>query len=65
PYTIPVGDRLGVALTVERSNTTGDALAIMYDHPRFPTRLEVDTNTPSEGGGGWSAPRSWPSFGGC
>jgi type II secretory pathway pseudopilin PulG len=49
PYTIPVGDRLGVALSVERSNTTGDALAIMYDHPRFPTRLEVDTNTPIGG----------------
>lgn len=50
PYTIPAGDRLGVALSVERSNTEGDALAIMYDHPKFPTRLEVDTNTPIEGG---------------
>jgi hypothetical protein len=50
PYTIPAGDRLGVALSVERSNTEGDALSIMYDHPKFPTRLEVDTNTPIDGG---------------
>ena len=50
PYTIPVGDRLGIALSVERSKTEGDALAIMYDHPKFPTRLEIDTNTPIDGG---------------
>jgi type II secretory pathway pseudopilin PulG len=50
PYTIPVGDRLGIALSVERGNTTGDALAIMYDHPKFATRIEVDTNTPIDGG---------------
>jgi type II secretory pathway pseudopilin PulG len=50
PYTIPAGDRLGIALGVERSETTGDALAIMYDHPKYPTRLEVDTNTPIDGG---------------
>lgn len=50
PYTIPAGDRLGVALSVERSKTTGDALAIMYEHPEFPTRIEVDTNTPIDGG---------------
>jgi type II secretory pathway pseudopilin PulG len=49
PYTIPAGDRLGIALSVERSNTSGDALAIMYDHPKYPTRLEVDTNTPLDG----------------
>lgn len=50
PYTIPADDRLGVALSVERGNTTGDALAIMYDHPKFATRIEVDTNTPIDGG---------------
>jgi type II secretory pathway pseudopilin PulG len=50
PYTIPKDDRLGIGLTVERANTTGTALAFMYDHPRFPTRLEVDTNTPINGG---------------
>jgi type II secretory pathway pseudopilin PulG len=50
PYTIPAGDRLGVALSVERSETTGDALGFMYDHPKFPSRIEIDTNTPIEGG---------------
>jgi len=50
PYTIPKDDRLGVALSVERSNTPADAIPIMYDHPNYPTRIEVDTSTPIEGG---------------
>jgi prepilin-type N-terminal cleavage/methylation domain-containing protein len=50
PYTIPAGDRLGVALSVERANTPAEAIQIMYDHPQYPARLEVDTNTPLEGG---------------
>jgi prepilin-type N-terminal cleavage/methylation domain-containing protein len=50
PYTIPAGDRLGVALSVERANTPAEAIQIMYDHPQYPARLEVDTNTPIEGG---------------
>jgi type II secretory pathway pseudopilin PulG len=51
PYTIPAGDRLGVALSVDRANTPPEtALAIMYDHPDYPTRIEVDTSTPIEGG---------------
>jgi len=50
PYKIPAGDRFGIALAVERSETTGDALAFMYDHPKYPTRIEVDTNTPIDGG---------------
>jgi prepilin-type N-terminal cleavage/methylation domain-containing protein len=50
PYTIPAGDRLGVALSVERTNTPADALAFMYDHPKYRTRIEVDTSTPLEGG---------------
>lgn len=49
PYPIPEKARLGVALSVERSNTTVDALALMYEHPEFPTRLEVDTTTPIGG----------------
>jgi len=49
-YTIPAGSRLGVALSVERSNTPADAIPIMFDHPTFPTRIEVDTNTPIDGG---------------
>lgn len=50
PYTIPAGDRLGVALSVERGNTIAEALSFMYDHPKYPTRIEVDTSTPLEGG---------------
>jgi len=50
PYTIPAGDRLGVALSVERNGTPADAIPIMYDHPTYPTRIEVDTSTPIEGG---------------
>jgi hypothetical protein len=51
PYTIPAGSRLGVALSVERANTgPGDAIAIMYDHPNYRTRIEVDTSTPISGG---------------
>jgi type II secretory pathway pseudopilin PulG len=50
PYTILKDERLGVALGVERTKTTGAALAFMYDHPKYPTRIEVDTNTPIDGG---------------
>jgi type II secretory pathway pseudopilin PulG len=46
PYTIPAGNRLGVALSVERVNTPADAIPIMYDHPNHPTRIEVDTDVP-------------------
>jgi hypothetical protein len=51
PYTIPAGDRLGVALSVERNGTStqADAIPIMYDHPTYATRIEVDTSTPIEG----------------
>lgn len=49
PYTIPAGDRLGVALSVDRGNTQADAIPIMYDHPNHPTRIEVDTDTPIGG----------------
>lgn len=50
PYTIPAGDRLGVALSVERQSTPADALSFMYDHPQAPSRIEVDTSTPIDGG---------------
>jgi hypothetical protein len=50
PYTIPAGDRLGLALSVERANTPADAIPIMYDHPNYASRIEVDTNTPIDGG---------------
>ena len=48
PYTILKDERLGVALSVERVNTPADAIPIMYDHPNYATRLEVDTRTPLE-----------------
>ena len=50
PYTILAGERLGVALSVERTSTSGaDAIQIMYDHPDYATRIEVDTTTPIGG----------------
>lgn len=50
PKTILAGDRLGVALSVEAGNTDAEAIPIMYDHPNYPTRIEVNTTTPTEGG---------------
>jgi hypothetical protein len=49
PVTIPPGDRLGVALSLEKQGTDGD-ISILYDHPKYRTRIEVDTTTPLEGG---------------
>jgi prepilin-type N-terminal cleavage/methylation domain-containing protein len=49
PVSIEPGERLGLALSVERANTGGDGLSFMYDHPKYPARLEVDTSTPLEG----------------
>jgi hypothetical protein len=37
--------RLGLALTVDKQNTTGDGLEFMYDHPNFASRLEVQSST--------------------
>lgn len=47
---IPAGRRFGLALSVDRANTPADAIPIMYDHPNYASRLEVDTKTPIEGG---------------
>lgn len=49
PRVIPTGERLGVALSVDAGTTPADAIPVMYDHPNYPTRLEVDTTTPFEG----------------
>lgn len=49
PVAIPAGDRLGVALSVD-ATTGGDAIPILYDHPKYRTRVEVATTTPLEGG---------------
>jgi prepilin-type N-terminal cleavage/methylation domain-containing protein len=47
---IPAGDRLGFAISVESKATESSAVSIMYDHPSYPSRIEVDTNTPINGG---------------
>jgi hypothetical protein len=51
--TLPRGvkekERLGVALSVDAGTTPADAIPVMYDHPNYPTRIEVDTTTPLEG----------------
>ncbi|HEX5990357.1 MAG TPA: prepilin-type N-terminal cleavage/methylation domain-containing protein [Solirubrobacterales bacterium] len=49
PKIIATGQRLGVALSVDAGTTPADAIPVMYDHPNYPTRLEVDTTTPFEG----------------
>lgn len=49
--TISPGDRLGVALSSERVGTSFDAgIQVLYDHPTYPTRIEVDTTTPIDAG---------------
>ena len=50
PHLLLKDHRLGVALSVDRGGTPADAIPIMYDHPNYPTRLEVDTSNPIEGG---------------
>jgi hypothetical protein len=47
---IAVGERLGLALGVDAGTTPAEGLQIMYDHPDYASRLEVDTTTPIEGG---------------
>jgi hypothetical protein len=47
PVTIEKGHRLGLALSVN-GNTGGDAIALMYDHPDFRSRVEIETPTPIE-----------------
>jgi hypothetical protein len=46
PFTVPAADRLGIGLSVDPANTPAEAIPVMYDHPSYPTRLEVDTDTP-------------------
>lgn len=45
------GERLGLALGVDAGTTPAEGLQIMYDHPDYASRLEVDTTTPIEGEG--------------
>lgn len=49
---IPKGDRLGFAISVERIATqSAKAISVMYDHPNYPSRIEVDTSTPINAAG--------------
>ncbi|HWC49881.1 MAG TPA: type II secretion system protein [Solirubrobacterales bacterium] len=50
PYTIPAGDRLLVAVSLEAASTVANGVSFMYDHPTYLTRLEVETSTPINGG---------------
>lgn len=50
PVIVNAGERLGLALSVERAGTQGDAVSILYDHPNYRSRIEVATTTPLEGG---------------
>jgi hypothetical protein len=47
---ISSGHRLGIAMSVDRQVTPADAIPVMYDHPAYPTRLEVETTTPISAG---------------
>ena len=49
PKPIEEDNRLGVALSVD-ATTGADAIPILYDHPDYRSRIEVDTTTPLEGG---------------
>jgi hypothetical protein len=44
--TVATGQRVGVEIAVRRNGTTGDVLQFMYDHPDYPSRLEISTPTP-------------------
>jgi type II secretory pathway pseudopilin PulG len=45
PYAVAAGHRLGLALSVD-GKTGADAISLMYDHPNFRARIEVETPTP-------------------
>lgn len=50
PVILKQNQRLGLALSLERAGTQGDAVSILYDHPSYRSRIEVATTTPLEGG---------------
>jgi type II secretory pathway pseudopilin PulG len=50
PAKVLPGDRLGVAISLDRSVTTSaDAIGFLFDNPEERTRLEIDTTTPFGG----------------
>lgn len=51
PEPLLVGERLGLAISVNPAKTDADAIPFMYDFPTEGTsRLEVETTTPIDGG---------------
>ena len=44
--TLASTERLGVAVSVNRSGTPADTIQVLYDHPNYQSRLEVVTSTP-------------------
>jgi Tfp pilus assembly protein PilV len=44
--TLDTGQRIGLAIAVRREDTPQNVLEFMYDHPDYPSRLEVKTSTP-------------------
>ena len=44
--TLTSGQRLVLAISVDRSGTPADTVQILYDHPNWQSRLEVITSTP-------------------
>lgn len=47
--TIPAHDRLGIVLSVSGSSNSG-AVPILYDHPSYRARIEIETPTPLNAG---------------
>ncbi len=47
--TIPEGDRLGVAITVDGNSDSG-AIPFLFDHPDYRARIEIETPTPLNAG---------------
>ena len=44
PGTILPGERIGLMMTAERAGTGNDGLELMYDHPSFESRLQLQTD---------------------
>lgn len=47
--TIPANDRLGLAFSVDGSSDSG-AVPVLYDHPDYRARIEIETPTPLNAG---------------
>jgi type II secretory pathway pseudopilin PulG len=47
--TLPTGSRIGIALAVDKTGTTGTGLQFLYDHPTYDStlQLKISNSTPS------------------